>query len=88
MPLTCFKNVDNISLNTTKLILSHTYQTLYTTLFSILFGLNLSLFGLLNLFNKSDLLFFDLKKMDKKFIDKFLYYDVYCYINIKDFLPK
>lgn len=81
------QNIDNTSPNATQPTSSHICQILHIALPLTLFKSDLSPSGHSNLFNKSDLLLADHKKMHKEPVDEILC-GFYCRINIKDFLPK
>ena len=64
------------------------HKTPYTTLLSTLFKSDLPPFGPSNLFNRSDPLPFDFKKIDKKPIDKILWHNICWHISIKNSWPE
>lgn len=57
-------------------------------LLSTFFRLDVFFFDLLSLFNRSDSLLLNYKKTDKESVDKFLQYDIYYHMDIKNFLLK
>lgn len=80
-------NIENINPNVIEPILGHTHLFIYITLHLSLFTLNLFPSYPSNLF-KSDPLLSDDKKVDKKPINEFSWWDICYYIDINIFLPK
>lgn len=72
MAPTCCQNVDGIIVDITKSISGHTPQISHIVLLLIMFELYLSCFCISSLFNKLDLPLPHLKKLDEKYINKFL----------------
>ena len=71
IPSICAQNVDSISLDIIEPTSSHPRWVSHTALPSTLFRSDLSLFGRLNSFNKSDPSLSDVEKTDKESVGEF-----------------
>lgn len=71
---TCAPNINGVRFDTATFTLSHLYGKSPIVLFSTLV--------------RSDLLLSDHKKTDDKLISEFLWWNICCYMSIKDFLLK
>lgn len=87
VPSTYLQNIHGASLNAVILTSSYLYRKLPKMFLSTLLRSDPPWSGLLKLF-KIDPSPPNYKKIDKKSVNKFLWWDVYCHIDNQDFFPE